>query len=53
MKLYPDMFKDSDPNALIERAYDAQGDRIAYVEKGEQEPNEIAVDAVKEEHEKR
>lgn len=51
LKLYPDMFKDSEPNALIERAYDVQGDRIAYVEKGEREPNEIAVDTVKEEHE--
>lgn len=34
LKLHPDMFKDYDPNALIERAYDVQGDRIAYVEKG-------------------
>jgi len=50
LKLYPDMFKDTDPNALIERAYDAQGDRIAYVEKDEREPNEIAVDKVKEGH---
>ena len=50
LKLYPDMFKDTDPNALIERAYDAQGDRIAYVEKGEREPNEIAADTVKENH---
>ena len=33
LKLQPDMFKDSDPNALIERAYDVQSDRIAYVEK--------------------
>jgi len=46
LKLYPDMFKDTDPNALIERAYDMQGDRIAYVEKGEREPNEITVEAV-------
>jgi uncharacterized protein (DUF488 family) len=43
LKLYPDMFKDTDPNTLIERAYDEQGDRIACVEKGELEPNEIAV----------
>jgi uncharacterized protein (DUF488 family) len=48
LKLYPDMFKDTDPNALIERAYDVQGDRIAYVEKGEREPNEIAAEAVEE-----
>ncbi len=34
LKLYPDMFKDTDPNALIERAYDVQADRIAYVEEG-------------------
>lgn len=36
LNLHPDMFKDVDPNALTERAYDAQGDRIAYVEKGEE-----------------
>jgi hypothetical protein len=35
LKRYPDMFKDTGPNALIERAYDVQGDRIAYVEKSE------------------
>ncbi len=51
LKLYPDMFKDAESNALIERAYDIQGDKIAYVEKGEQEPGEITVDTVKEEHE--
>lgn len=51
LKLHPDMFKDTDPNALIERAYDAQADRIAYVEKGEREPDEIAAEAVREEHE--
>jgi uncharacterized protein (DUF488 family) len=41
LKLYPDMFKDTDPHALLERAYDMQGDRIAYVEKGERDPEEI------------
>jgi hypothetical protein len=51
LKLHPDMFKDTDPNALIERAYDVQGDRIAYVEKGDREPDEITADMVKEEHE--
>ncbi len=51
LKLYPDMFKDTDSHALIERAYDAQGDRIAYVEKGEREQDEMAVNTVKEEHE--
>ncbi len=34
LKFQPDMFQDADPNALIERAYDVQGGRIAYVEKG-------------------
>ena len=33
LQLHPDMFKDSAPDALIERAYDAQADRIAYVDK--------------------
>jgi hypothetical protein len=42
LKLHPDMFKDTDPNVLIERAYDVQGDRIAYVKKGERESDEIA-----------
>lgn len=40
LKLYPDMFKDTDPNALIERAYDVQSDCIAYVEKGSKELDE-------------
>ncbi len=35
LKLHPDMFTDNEPSALIERAYDLRGDRIAYVEKGE------------------
>ena len=52
LKLYPDMFKDTDSHALIERAYDIQGDRIAYVEKGERELDEIMVDTVREEHER-
>ncbi len=51
LKLHPDIFKDTDTNALIERAYDAQGDRIAYVEKSEREPDEIAAETVREEHE--
>ncbi len=45
------MFKDVDPNALIERAYDVQGDRIAYVEKGDRETDETTVESVREEHE--
>ncbi len=32
------MFRDVGSDALIERAYDAQRDRIAHVEKGEREP---------------
>jgi uncharacterized protein (DUF488 family) len=51
LKLYPDMFKDADPNALIERAYDMQGDRIAYVEEGEKELDEQPAETVREEHE--
>ncbi len=39
LKLHPDMFKDTDPNALIERAYDVQGDRIAYTEAAENLPD--------------
>ena len=31
------MFPESDPNALIERAFDIQGGRIAYEEKGTSE----------------
>lgn len=46
LKLYPDMFKDADSNALIERAYEMQGDRIAYVEEGEREPDAITADTV-------
>jgi uncharacterized protein (DUF488 family) len=52
LKLHPDLFKDTDPNALIERAYEAQGDRMAYVEKGEQEQNEKLVETVREERER-
>ncbi len=33
LKLLPDLFEDARPEALIERAYDLQSDRIAYVEK--------------------
>jgi uncharacterized protein (DUF488 family) len=52
MKLEPDLFKDTDANAVIERAYDIQGDRIAYVEKGETEQDKKLVEAVREEHER-
>jgi uncharacterized protein (DUF488 family) len=51
LRLSPDLFKDTDPNALIERAYAIQGDRIAYVEKGETDQDEKLVGAVQEEHE--
>ena len=47
LKLHPDMFKDTDSNDLIERAYDIQGDRIAYVEKGEKEMEETTVESVR------
>ena len=52
LKLYPDLFEDTDPNALIERAYEVQGDRMAYVEKGEQEQNEKVVETMREERER-
>ncbi len=48
LKLHPDMFKDTDSKALIERAYELQGDRIAYVEKGEKELDETTVETVRE-----
>ena len=51
LKLHPDMFKDTDSKALVERAYDMQGDRIAYVEKGEKEAEEQPAETVREEHE--
>lgn len=51
LKLYPDMFKDTKPDALIERAYDVQGDRIAYVEKGASEIYEGTMETVREEYE--
>lgn len=51
LKLHPDMFKETDSNALIERAYDMQGDRIAYVEKSEKELNEQPAESVREERE--
>jgi len=52
LKLYPDLFKDVDPNALIERAYEVQGNRMAYVEKGEREQDETLAETVREEHER-
>lgn len=52
LKLHPDLFKDTDPNVLIERAYEAQADRMAYVEKGRQEQNEKLVETVREERER-
>jgi uncharacterized protein (DUF488 family) len=51
LKLHPDLFKDTNPNALVERAYETQGDRIAYAEKAEWEQNEQLVEMVREEHE--
>ena len=52
LKLYPDLFKDTDPNALIERAYEVQGDRMAYVEKAERQQGEQLAETVREEHER-
>jgi hypothetical protein len=52
LKLYPDLFKDTDPNTLIERAYEVQGDRIAYVQKDEWEQDEELVGTGREEHER-
>jgi uncharacterized protein (DUF488 family) len=49
LKLYPDMFKDTDPNDLIKRAYENQGERIAYVENGAREQNEESAQMVREE----
>ncbi|GAB6269420.1 MAG: DUF488 domain-containing protein [Smithella sp.] len=49
LKLYPDMFQDTDPNDFINRAYENQGERIAYVEKGETEQDEEAIQMVSEE----
>lgn len=40
LKIYPDLFIDTSPSDLVERAYDIQGDRIAYVEKDAQKPAE-------------
>lgn len=52
LKLELDLFKDTNANALIERAYEIQGDRIAYVEKGEMEQDKKMVESVREEHER-
>ena len=52
LKLYPDLFKDTDPNGLIERAYEVQGDRMAYVEKAERQQGEQLAETVREEHER-
>lgn len=47
LKIYPDLFKDTEPSALVERAYEIQCDRIAYVEKDGQR----LVEVVREENE--
>jgi len=39
LKLHPDIFEDAGPDSLIERAYDLQGDRMAYG-KGDREGTE-------------
>ena len=51
LKLYPDLFKDTDPKALVERAYEIQADRIAYVEKAEWGQDQKLAEMVREEHE--
>ena len=52
LRLYPDLFKGTDPNALIGRAYEVQGVRMAYVEKGEREQDEKLAETVRVEHER-
>jgi uncharacterized protein (DUF488 family) len=52
LNLHPDLFKDAGPDALIVRAYEVQGYRMAYVEKGEREQDEKLVQTVREEHER-
>jgi len=47
LKISPDLFKDTEPTDTVERAYDIQGDRIAYVEKDAQK----MVEVVREENE--
>jgi len=47
LKIYPNLFEDTEPSALVERAYEIQGDRIAYVEKDGQK----LVEVVREENE--
>ena len=51
LRFYPDLFKDTDANALIERAYDAQGDRIAFVERVDQELDKELEETLREKHE--
>ena len=52
LKIYPDLFTDTEPSALVERAYEIQGDRIAYVEKDGKEKDEKLVEVVREENER-
>lgn len=51
LKLKPDLFGHTDMNALIERAYEIQGDSLAYVEKGGINHDEKPAEMVREEHE--
>jgi uncharacterized protein (DUF488 family) len=51
LKIYPDLFKDAEPSALVERAYEIQGDRIAYVEKDGKEQDGQLLEVVKEDDE--
>jgi uncharacterized protein (DUF488 family) len=52
LKLYPDLFKDTHANALTERAYEVQSDKIAYVENAEREQDEELPEIVTEEYER-
>jgi hypothetical protein len=51
LNLSPDLFKNTESKALVERAYEIQADRIAYVEKGEWGQDEKLAEMVREEHE--
>jgi uncharacterized protein (DUF488 family) len=51
LKLPPDLFKNTDSKTLVERAYEIQADRIAYVEKGEWGQDEKMAEMVREKHE--
>ncbi len=51
LKLYPDLVNNTDPKVLVERAYEIQADRIAYVQKGEWRQDEELSEMIREENE--